>query len=278
MNYYIADLHFGHRNIISLCNRPFNSVEEMNQTLINNWNKVVKKNDDVYIVGDLFFRYQDVESLLSLLNGKKHLIIGNHDSYWINDEVLSKYFVSCDKMLEIIDNNHRIMLCHYPMLSYPKQSRTYMIHGHIHNDTLFDYWHVLVKRKNVLNAGVDINNFKPVPLSTLIENNTNYKTNVLNSYPHILLSVRLNQQYCIDYKIDSIDILSKLKAKLETLGIIYLKEGLYKLSDSSQIGHLNELVNAIKDNPNELLLYKNFDLINVDENGCFSYISKLEEK
>ena len=98
MNYYIADLHFGHRNIISLCNRPFDNVKEMNQKLIKNWNSVVNDKDNVYIVGDLFFKFQDIENILASLKGKKRLIIGNHDTDWINDELLSKYFVSFVKV------------------------------------------------------------------------------------------------------------------------------------------------------------------------------------
>ena len=276
MNYYIADLHFGHRNIISLCNRPFVDVNEMEQILIKNWNDVVKNNDNVYIVGDLFFKHQNIESILSSLNGKKHLILGNHDTDWINDELISKYFVSCDKMLEIVDNNHRIMLCHYPMLSYPKQSRTYMIHGHIHNDTLFDYWHVLVKRKNVLNAGVEINNFKPVSLTTLIENNTKYKATILDSYPHTLLSVRFNQHYCNENSINTKSILNELNNYLESIGIIYLKEGLYKLTNVNQINQIKDYCVLIQNDEKSSLIYKNFDLVAEDETGCFSYSLKLK--
>lgn len=52
MNYYIADTHFGHKNILTLCNRPFESIEQMNLTLIENWNSKVKNNDHIYILGD----------------------------------------------------------------------------------------------------------------------------------------------------------------------------------------------------------------------------------
>lgn len=55
MIYYISDLHFGHGNIIKLCGRPFQDLEEMNNVLINNWNSKVTNGDKVYIIGDLFF-------------------------------------------------------------------------------------------------------------------------------------------------------------------------------------------------------------------------------
>ena len=54
MVYFIADPHFGHVNAIRLCNRPFETIEEMNETLIQNWNERIHNNDTVYIVGDMF--------------------------------------------------------------------------------------------------------------------------------------------------------------------------------------------------------------------------------
>ena len=58
MNYFTSDLHLGHRNIIRLCNRPFATIEEMDETLIRNWNAKVTKGDTVYILGDLLFRHE----------------------------------------------------------------------------------------------------------------------------------------------------------------------------------------------------------------------------
>ena len=56
MFYYIADPHFGHENILKMCGRPFDTIEEMNEAMIAAWNERVTGNDTVFILGDLFFR------------------------------------------------------------------------------------------------------------------------------------------------------------------------------------------------------------------------------
>ncbi len=175
MIYFTADCHFGHVNIIKLVNRPFVSVEEMDETLIENWNQKVHRDDTVYIVGDLFFRATDIETTLDRLKGKKRLILGNHDKSWIKKIDTSRYFESVDTLVEISDGKHGITLCHYPLLSWDHAQRTYMIHGHIHNNTNMDYWSLIVKRERLLNAGCDINGFTPVTFDKLIDNNNRFK-------------------------------------------------------------------------------------------------------
>lgn len=78
--FFTSDTHFGHANIIRLCNRPFQNVEEMNEVLIENWNKVVSKDDTVFHLGDFAFGGSSVwNSIIPRLNGHINLIIGNHD-------------------------------------------------------------------------------------------------------------------------------------------------------------------------------------------------------
>lgn len=80
MIYFISDTHFNHSNIIEYCNRPFNDIKEMNDTLINNWNSVVKKDDIVYHLGDFALADEEkLKELYSKLNGTIILIRGNHD-------------------------------------------------------------------------------------------------------------------------------------------------------------------------------------------------------
>ncbi|MDO4543503.1 MAG: metallophosphoesterase [Clostridia bacterium] len=176
MIYFTADTHFGHQNVIRFCNRPFSSAEEMDEALIENRNSRVRGNDTVYVLGDMFFRSTNVESILRRLRGKKRLIVGNHDSAWLAKGNAANFFASIDKFLEMSDGKRALTLCHYPMLSWKHAQRSYMIHGHIHNDRTADFWSLLVARKNVLNAGTDINGFMPVSFDELNENNFRFKS------------------------------------------------------------------------------------------------------
>lgn len=179
MIYYTADLHLGHANVIRHCSRPFANAYEMDMVLIENWNARVHRNDTVYIVGDFLFRAkQPVEEYLSELKGRKHLIIGNHDKYWMKKVDLSAWFESVSPMLFVNDHGHTATLCHYPMMSWPGMSKGgYMVYGHIHNNTDADYWPLIASRDLMLNAGVDINGFAPVTLEEMIENNRQFKEN-----------------------------------------------------------------------------------------------------
>lgn len=175
MTFFTADAHFGHKNIIRLCDRPFSSIDDMDEALISAWNERVSGDDTVYIIGDLFFRCDDPAAILRRLKGRKRLLLGNHDETWTNKVDLRKYFISVDAFLEISDGERGLTLCHYPLLTWKHARRSYMIHGHIHNDTSADFWPLLRKRENVLNAGVDINGLRPVTFEELLENNRQWK-------------------------------------------------------------------------------------------------------
>lgn len=176
MTYFTADTHFGHHNIIQFCNRPFTSTEEMDKTIIENWNTRVCGNDTVYIIGDMFFRSKNAEEILRQLKGKKRLIIGNHDESWMTKFNYTKYFLSTDRLLETTDGQHKLTLCHYPMFFWKHKLRSYMIHGHIHNNTQTEFYPLIAAQKNILNAGVDINGFQPITFDELIENNRDFKS------------------------------------------------------------------------------------------------------
>ena len=78
--FYISDLHFGHKNVLGFDNRPFTSVEEMNEELIRRWNSVVSDGDIVYVLGDMFWmKPNDAMPIIDRLNGQIFLVKGNHD-------------------------------------------------------------------------------------------------------------------------------------------------------------------------------------------------------
>ena len=135
MNYYIADLHLGHKAILRLDHRPFCDLQQMEETVVLLWNATVKKDDTVYILGD--FCWYDVQGwvkVLKKLNGKKVLIKGNHDPKQFPPE-LRKEFLSIVDYLKIKDKNRTVILSHYPIVFYEHSNNpdTYMLCGHIHN-------------------------------------------------------------------------------------------------------------------------------------------------
>lgn len=109
MNYYIADTHFGHKNVIEFDKRSFENIAEMDRALITNWNSRVTDNDDVYIIGDFVYRSDKAVSwYCKQLRGRKHLILGNHDKLTDEDK---EYFVSIEKMMHITDGKNQICAC-----------------------------------------------------------------------------------------------------------------------------------------------------------------------
>lgn len=169
MIFYTADPHFGYEPLVA--GRPFETVAEMDEAIIANWNAVVRPEDTVYLVGDIGWNGGHVPCrTLARLNGRKHLIRGNHDTGYLDAPLLYRYFETVTDFLEIDDGRHHIFLSHYPMLySKPKG---YMIHGHLHASGQFH--EILRSLPRVLNAGVDVNGFAPVTLEQLIENNERF--------------------------------------------------------------------------------------------------------
>ena len=185
MVFFTSDLHLGHGNIIDLCNRPFVNIEEMDRVLIENWNRKVKKNDTVYVMGDIVWDKKKVAYYMEQLTGRKILVIGNHDSHWAKKEEIQNFFEMITPYIEVHLNGHPITMCHYPMLEWrssreeSKRKLGYLIHGHIHN-RIADEYRQLYLQFNALNAGVDINGYAPVNFDELLANNLNFKLSALD--------------------------------------------------------------------------------------------------
>jgi calcineurin-like phosphoesterase family protein len=137
-----SDTHFNHQNIFNFRDsegfkvRPFDSVEEMNQTMIDNWNSVVRQGDKVYHLGDVFFGSKDAfKSLWPKLNGSKRLIVGNHDDIPF---MSSGGFFQKVQMWRIF-REWNISMSHVPMhnstfYNYKEDRPSLNVHGHIHNN------------------------------------------------------------------------------------------------------------------------------------------------
>ena len=139
--FYTSDLHISHANVIRFDNRPYESVAEMDEALIKNWNETVSDKDTVYILGDFcWLTDTDWEKNLAKLKGTKILINGNHDIKNMSRSV-RKHFQDVKDYKEISDNGRRVILCHYPMPFYKKDydANTYMLYGHLHKTIEEDF-------------------------------------------------------------------------------------------------------------------------------------------
>lgn len=176
MKLYTADLHFGHKGIIAMDRRPFETVEEMDRTLIELWNARVTSNDEVYLVGDLAHRNEKpAEWYLRQLKGRKHLIVGNHDHKLLKNPAAMACFESVSQMCRINDQGTDIFLCHFPIAEWEGYfNGVYHVYAHIHNQ-LNDTARFMLSRERALNCGCMINQFMPVSLKELIINNQYFR-------------------------------------------------------------------------------------------------------
>jgi len=165
--FFTADTHFFHKNVIRLCNRPFANVDEMNEKLIENWNRKVDVLDDIYHLGDFFWtdKKEDIESIIYRLNGNIYLIKGNHDSRK-QLKILSdcKNVRWIDNYFELKLNDKLFVLFHYPMRTWNKSiHESFHLYGHVHGNTETS------RIRNSMDVGVDANNFEPISLEEVIE-------------------------------------------------------------------------------------------------------------
>lgn len=183
MFYFISDTHFGHSNIIKYQNRPFSSVEHMNESVIYNYNKVVTDYDTVIFVGDVFFLpFDKAKVIMDKLKGKKILVRGNHD-FEPNTMLKLGFDFVCDSMVMKIGKT-RVNINHYPYrkkawnhyirLLYDKKYRfkskafkkledngEWLIHGHTHSD-------IQIQGKQI-NMSVEAWKYTPVPITKVSE-------------------------------------------------------------------------------------------------------------
>lgn len=145
--FYIADMHYGHKNVLAFDNRPFRAIEEMNEALVERWNAAVSPGDIVYVLGDMFWcSEQEAIPILKSLNGEKFLIKGNHDR--CKNGKFQNEFVKITDYMEVEDNGRHIVLSHYPIPCFRNHFYGwYHLYGHVHNS--FE-WHMMEHDKMLM--------------------------------------------------------------------------------------------------------------------------------
>lgn len=172
--WFTSDLHFGHRNIIDFCNRPWKTTEEMDEVLMRNWNSVVKDDDIIFDLGD--FAYATTSRwkyLIQNLKGRHFLIKGNHDeSRYPGDHIFKLFEGVYDQLLLKIDN-YNVYLNHYPFLCYGGAYRkdTINLFGHVHSGPYsnngLDTDRLKMLFPTQYDVGVDNNDYYPISWKTI---------------------------------------------------------------------------------------------------------------
>lgn len=162
MIYFTSDTHFNQQRTLELSKRPFETLEEMNTTLINNWNKTVKPEDTVYHLGD----FGDI-TYREHLNGRVILLTGNYELKDYTYSELNSYFDIIEKPTTITIDNHEFYLVHEPIDQHPHK---FNLFGHIHK--------LQMVKRNGLNVGTDCHNFTPISLDDVLW----YKNAIDNFY------------------------------------------------------------------------------------------------
>ena len=165
--FYISDMHLFHKTIISDCDRPYKSLKEMHNDFIIKWNRKVGKNDMVYVVGDVATTSNEEEllevvNIFKILNGKKILIIGNHDRDSIRNFKFRKCFIDIKEYARIYDGGKKIVIFHCPMEYWEGDKKGVIhIHGHVHNEPI-------TKKDNRYNVSADVIDFEPKTLDEIM--------------------------------------------------------------------------------------------------------------
>jgi calcineurin-like phosphoesterase family protein len=164
--FFTSDNHFMHKNIIEYCDRPFDSLEEMEKEMIDRWNSVVGEKDIIFHLGDFSFGgKQHWKHKLDRLNGQKYLAVGNHDksitpNKFVDVEYIFNLLIRGD---EEIPNGQRISVCHYPMLSwYHSHKGAWQLFGHVHGGLADKGMNRSGLTANQLDVGVDAHDFYPI--------------------------------------------------------------------------------------------------------------------
>lgn len=155
--FVFSDPHFGHRNMA--IKRGFSCEEEQDELIVKNWNNVISKRDNVFLLGDITMEKKNYE-ILSRLKGQIDVVLGNHDQKQHVREML-KYINSVSG---IIDYKKTVIFTHCPIhVSQLEFRYKYNIHGHVHENTIDD--------ARYINVCAEVINYTPIEFNKLININ-----------------------------------------------------------------------------------------------------------
>lgn len=190
--FFTSDTHFNHANILKFCERPFKTIDEMNEVLIDNWNKVVKEDDIVFHLGDFCFGGPQLwNKFLERLNGKKYLILGNHDMQYVSRDSFQKYtirfFEDVAPQMNILIDDWHLYLNHYPYLAFGAawnpNRKVGQVFGHVHyykGSKGLDTARMKHLFPTQIDVGVDNHNYTPVSWKRVKEEFENNIKNHVN--------------------------------------------------------------------------------------------------
>ena len=172
--FFTADTHFGHDAIVKFCERPWPNSKVMDRALVRNWNSVIKEEDTVYILGDFTMagpsKTNEVEKIVSKLNGTKILVIGNHDRLKMHNYTDIGFYQVAYPFLTF--NNWYMV--HDPSLAVACPKNSIVLSGHLHG--LYGKSNIGPKDQTIIDVGVDAWNYTPVSYKQIIEEIENVKT------------------------------------------------------------------------------------------------------
>ena len=177
--YFTADLHFGHKNILTLAHRKFDSIEEHDNFVTKCINEVVSSADHLYILGDLGFHkdYIGLATQISKINTRNiHVIKGNHDNAQnLKRLCIDGMIVEVKEMKTVQKGREHVFCCHYPLREWPGFYRGhYHAYGHVHN-TIGSF-------ERSMDVGIDSIGFHPIEFDALVsridESYKNYETKI----------------------------------------------------------------------------------------------------
>ena len=158
--FFTSDTHFGHGGALGLFGRPFGSVGEMDDALIQRWNATVGAGDTVWHLGDFAIRQPAAVTaeLFARLNGHKHLVAGNNDPPATTG---LEGWASVQPYIEIATDGVSLVLCHYPFRSWRGMDKGWLnLHGHSHGR--------MKPQPRQYDVGVDVWDFRPVTLAAIL--------------------------------------------------------------------------------------------------------------